>query len=1205
MKERVLAKNRTSATPPQAIQANSPLLHQRPLTSELSESVGSNSNISKELGGIQPKIIRRSLNWQNITVEAPSRGNGMSLPGGGIQRQQEEAGAVIGNQISADSVQKSPLELSNSTISTDLLVQKPFIARAPFNGRNIPVEAPSRGNGMSLPGGIQRQQEEPGVVSDERVSADSVQKSPLESSNSTISTDLPAQKPFIVRAPFNGRNIPVEAPPRSAVSSTYPGGIQPLETTGVKEQEESTESLQMQPQGAIQAKSSESEPQEKEEQNKELVQTKLTVGAPGDKYEQEADSMAAKVMRMPDSAIQQPIQRQTGEETEAVQMQPLVNSITPLVQRLSGEEEEVQMKSGLQRTSDGSSQASDNVENQLAGSKGGGSPLPDDVRNFMEPRFGADFSSVRVHTDSNAVQMNRELGAQAFAHGSDIYYGAGKSPGKNELTAHELTHTVQQGGALPTKSVAQQEKKENKLQAKADAIQANKDKSADQTNASDFNNVRTGGRPLEKSDRQPTENQSAQPLTPVERFKQRLRGKALAQLYENDLHILRVQAKYQKNSDQNQDNRDQNQKNSDQNQDNTEASEPPQDIIRDREPITIVVTAQRIKAKDPNQDNTEALGRLRQVVAADERLESAQKKLENSSQEFQVRLRVQTFRETNRAAQGGGPNAAGLQAQLDQNQAKLNEIKQVRYTLLQLYPASGVLRAGDVKETNTDTQLLATLNDRFENIRSNIQVAIKGIESGDIRPELLESVVAETLKETPEADIAAVTKYLENKRQQENTFRFFGFLAEIGLTVAAIFTGGFLGAVMAALASAMGIGQAAYEFEQADDLNTVAKTGQAGGNQLLADPDVARFNYIMGWVNLVLAGIDGGLAVREGTQLLVGARAAERLANQAGVQVLFRLPQEKLVRLQEAMRLEKAKDPRATQLLASLRSELGEDFSPAYNLFKNSELEVLDDAQASRILGGMARPKGYLVLEELVQRRNAVISECGEGLVIRAEQNLRYLLNDADIFIRIKEEGLERMLRDGRYKTIIEAGAEEAIRNPTGSTAQAITRRRNGEEKLFGYSQDFPLQKRPVYGYVARQADSPEAGIAGEAYGNIAIKLKPATKTRSTFTADDSLFGPDRMTRQPSMFDNPNIASFVSLEDIANVDDLQQKIQRIASAQNLQELTEIKQQHYYFEVQVHDQVKFSDVAEIIYKGTQPSETIIQLARERGITLVVR
>jgi hypothetical protein len=68
MNDRVLAKKKTSATPPVANQACSPLLHQRPLTDELSESVGSNSNISKELKGIQRKTIRRSLNWQNISV---------------------------------------------------------------------------------------------------------------------------------------------------------------------------------------------------------------------------------------------------------------------------------------------------------------------------------------------------------------------------------------------------------------------------------------------------------------------------------------------------------------------------------------------------------------------------------------------------------------------------------------------------------------------------------------------------------------------------------------------------------------------------------------------------------------------------------------------------------------------------------------------------------------------------------------------------------------------------------------------------------------------------------------------------------------------------------------------------------------------------------------------------------------------------------
>ncbi len=279
------------------------------------------------------------------------------------------------------------------------------------------------------------------------------------------------------------------------------------------------------------------------------------------------------------------------------------------------------------------------------------------------------------------------------------------------------------------------------------------------------------------------------------------------------------------------------------------------------------------------------------------------------------------MRERAQGPQGQGPWAAQLQALIAQNQAKLKEIDRVRYTLLQLYPASGLLRAGDVKPTNSNAQLLATLNERFENILSNIRAAIEGINSGDIRLEKLEPLVAATLQETKEADIAAVNSYLQGERHRQNTFRFFGFLAQIGLGVATIFMGRLPGLILGALASATGIGQSIYEFEEASKLNTVAKIGQAGGNQLLVDPDAARFNYIMGWVNLVLAGIDGGLAVREGAQLLVGARAAERLANQVGAQVLFRLPQEKLVRLQEAVRLEKAKYPAAAQLLAFLRSE--------------------------------------------------------------------------------------------------------------------------------------------------------------------------------------------------------------------------------------------------------------------------------------------
>jgi hypothetical protein len=196
-------------------------------------------------------------------------------------------------------------------------------------------------------------------------------------------------------------------------------------------------------------------PEQPESDSEEQVQTKLTVGKPGDPYEQEADSMAAKVMAMPESAVQESIQRQ-NPLSKASELNSPTNSIAPALQRsATGEEEEIQMKSGTRQAADGSIQASRSIESRLTDSKGGGSPLPQEVHGFMEPRFGADFGGVKVHTGSNAVQMNKDLGAQAFARGSDIYYGAGKSPGNNELTAHELTHTIQQTGTkqLSAKSI--------------------------------------------------------------------------------------------------------------------------------------------------------------------------------------------------------------------------------------------------------------------------------------------------------------------------------------------------------------------------------------------------------------------------------------------------------------------------------------------------------------------------------------------------------------------------------------------------------------------------------------------------------------------------------------------------------------------------------------------------------------------------------
>jgi|GEM_PF-4344348 len=161
-----------------------------------------------------------------------------------------------------------------------------------------------------------------------------------------------------------------------------------------------------------------------------FLQMKLTVRTPEDQYEQEANSMAQTVMLMREPLGGERLAAMSDNQVD------LFKSINPLL---------------LQRREEGDPRGVNNtsyLESRLTVQKGSGSPLDDPTKSFMESRFYADFGRVRVHTDSTSVQMNKQLGAQAFTHGSDIYYGEGKTPGVNELTAHELTHVVQQTGNI-------------------------------------------------------------------------------------------------------------------------------------------------------------------------------------------------------------------------------------------------------------------------------------------------------------------------------------------------------------------------------------------------------------------------------------------------------------------------------------------------------------------------------------------------------------------------------------------------------------------------------------------------------------------------------------------------------------------------------------------------------------------------------------
>ena len=204
-----------------------------------------------------------------------------------------------------------------------------------------------------------------------------------------------------------------------------------------------------------------------------MVRPKLKVNQLGDRYEQEADRVAAAVMRMPEPAAAGRSVRGQGRGGVIQRMCPKCEEELPLqqsvsakpmtvgglrVQRLchecgqelrwqsteTGQTPPAQGRAGAAR------EPTPPLASGIAGPRGGGQPLPESVRQYFEPRFGCDFSHVRIHTDSQAGESAQEINALAYTVGHDIVFGPGQyapsSTAGHRLLAHELVHTLQQGG---------------------------------------------------------------------------------------------------------------------------------------------------------------------------------------------------------------------------------------------------------------------------------------------------------------------------------------------------------------------------------------------------------------------------------------------------------------------------------------------------------------------------------------------------------------------------------------------------------------------------------------------------------------------------------------------------------------------------------------------------------------------------------------
>ncbi|HTA27040.1 MAG TPA: DUF4157 domain-containing protein [Bacteroidia bacterium] len=186
-----------------------------------------------------------------------------------------------------------------------------------------------------------------------------------------------------------------------------------------------------------------------------FIQPKLTVNSPGDIYEQEADAMADKVMRMniPDTGTSffkssTSFLQRKHHGTDELEDYNLHRKEIASVQRKCAACEEEGKHVHRKENSNSEPQGSNELDSYVSTLSSSGQSLPESSRQFFEPRFGQDFSNVKIHTDSVAAKSAQSINALAYTTGNNIVFNQGQYSPNTEsgqkLMAHELTHVVQQ-----------------------------------------------------------------------------------------------------------------------------------------------------------------------------------------------------------------------------------------------------------------------------------------------------------------------------------------------------------------------------------------------------------------------------------------------------------------------------------------------------------------------------------------------------------------------------------------------------------------------------------------------------------------------------------------------------------------------------------------------------------------------------------------
>jgi hypothetical protein len=133
----------------------------------------------------------------------------------------------------------------------------------------------------------------------------------------------------------------------------------------------------------------------------------------------------------------------------------------------------------IQRSGMGGAVLDDTIARAIHSKRGNGEQLDSAAAGTIGKSMGQDFSDVTIHRDSEADTLNKQVSAEAFTTGKDIFFREGKyDPVSNEgqkLLAHELTHVVQQRDAPPASELRvsdPNEASEKQAHSVADAVTA-------------------------------------------------------------------------------------------------------------------------------------------------------------------------------------------------------------------------------------------------------------------------------------------------------------------------------------------------------------------------------------------------------------------------------------------------------------------------------------------------------------------------------------------------------------------------------------------------------------------------------------------------------------------------------------------------------------------------------------------------------------